>query len=542
MKRFVVIFVFLFLAMPSWAYAQEKVNAEKAKVGVKAKASKEGKKSSAKGLSAEVENLKAQQETIVQAQTASTEAQAEMLKAQEAQAAKLAEIDAKIAELHKLQAEFEKMKVEQVQQSKEIDKQGKRVEEVDTRLGIKGWGFGNGSGNRVYFGSYGRIMAAIDPSTGDLTHGSAIDGMVQRSNQASFSDISFTYIPYLSSDGTSVSINHTSGFFYDPIFMDGFSHSLDNLYVEVSNLAGTGLRFWGGKRLFKGDNNYLYDKWPIEFIPVTGGGFGYVSSDGNMSIDYILSFQKLNQTVVPGMVKQRGGHMSMLKYRHRFTTSTAIPTIVVHMYGEFRTIEELFISEQMQLKDDTGWAVGGELELSGFMPNSFVRIFMRAAGGISTYGYNEAPVFFDSNNESTDAFSFMLALDSAFDSQWVGVRLASHMKYFDNGDGKDAKEGSADGIWASYVGRIHGYVGEYFRPGIEIAHHFVKYNEVDDLAQEFKLSIAPELTTARGINDLLPRLRLIYTISFLNDEAKALRGLDDNTEHYLGLGAQWLFF
>ncbi len=389
--------------------------------------------------------------------------------------------------------------------------------------------------NRMTFSSYGRIMASIDPSTGDLISGNTVDEMVQRSNKASFTDLSFTYTPYLDKNGGSAKIVHTSSFFYDPTWMKGFDHKLDNLYVEFNNLMMKGLRFWGGRRIFKGNsNNYLYDYWPIEFIPVMGGGVGYTTADGKKSIDYMLSFQRLNQT-------GRSGHMSLVKYRQ-----TLSPKYTFHLYGEFRTAEEVDLGGGQTLDNDFGWAVGGEFDLNNPMPKSYVKLFLRVSGGLSAYEripgtpdqYNDEPLFVNEDGRSIETVKVVFSADSAFDTKDFGIRFGTYIQYFD--DGLDPIAGQEkDGIRASYMMRFHYYMGEHFRPGIELAHHFLKIKEAD-LAQEFKISLAPELVTQKGLNGLLPRIRMIYTLSILNDEAKGANG--DRVQHYLGLGAQWLFF
>ncbi len=397
--------------------------------------------------------------------------------------------------------------------------------------------------NRMTFSSYGRIMASIDPSTGDLVSGTAIDGMVQRSNKASFTDLSFTYTPYLDKNGGSAKIVHTSSFFYDPTWMAAFNHNIDNLYVEFNNLMMKGLRFWGGRRIFKGNsNNYLYDYWPIEFIPVMGGGVGYTTADGKKSIDYMLSFQRLNQT-------GRSGHMSLIKYHQ-----TLSPKYTFHVYGEFRTAEEFIdlgpdgnpgTPDDVKFDNDFGWAIGGEFDLNNPMPNSYIKLFLRVSGGLSAYEripgtpdqYNDDPLYLNEDGKSIDTIKVVFSIDSAFDTKDFGIRFGTYVQYFN--DGLDPVGIENDGIRASYMMRFHYYMGKHFRPGIELAHHFSKIKE-GDLAQQFKISLAPELVTQKGLNGLLPRIRMIYTLSILNDEAKGAGG--DNIQHYLGIGSQWLFF
>ncbi len=70
-----------------------------------------------------------------------------------------------------------------------------------------------------------------------------------------------------------------------PAFASGdlfhYTGSLDshfvvrNAYVETQNVGATGLRLWVGSRMYRGDDIYLFDYWPLDNLNTVGGGFSY---------------------------------------------------------------------------------------------------------------------------------------------------------------------------------------------------------------------------------------------------------------------------
>jgi hypothetical protein len=51
--------------------------------------------------------------------------------------------------------------------------------------------------------------------------------------------------------------------------------ALRNLYIEETGLGAKGLSVWAGSRMYRGDDIYLLDFWPLDNLNTVGGGVGY---------------------------------------------------------------------------------------------------------------------------------------------------------------------------------------------------------------------------------------------------------------------------
>src|SRR2546430_6080746 len=57
---------------------------------------------------------------------------------------------------------------------------------------------------------------------------------------------------------------------------DFTSHvAIRNAYAETQNLGLMGLRLWAGSRMYRGDDIYLFDYWPLDNLNTVGAGASY---------------------------------------------------------------------------------------------------------------------------------------------------------------------------------------------------------------------------------------------------------------------------
>src|SRR5213075_1882088 len=62
-------------------------------------------------------------------------------------------------------------------------------------------------------------------------------------------------------------------FYYTGNFTQNFA--IRNAYAEVENLGVRGLSLWAGSRMYRGDDVYLFDFWPLDNLNTVGGGAAY---------------------------------------------------------------------------------------------------------------------------------------------------------------------------------------------------------------------------------------------------------------------------
>ena len=57
-------------------------------------------------------------------------------------------------------------------------------------------------------------------------------------------------------------------------FTGNFSQNfaIRNAYAEVENLGISGLSLWAGSRMYRGDDIYLLNFWPLDNLNTIGGG------------------------------------------------------------------------------------------------------------------------------------------------------------------------------------------------------------------------------------------------------------------------------
>ena len=127
---------------------------------------------------------------------------------------------------------------------------------------------------RFSFGSYGRVMAATDGQgrpgrNADLVaHGSRLD-------HGNYVELELRRDDHWAHGKTRLVATMAFGhpvFHYNGEF--DAQLALRNLYLEVNDLATSGLSLWAGSRMQRGDDIYLLDWWPLDNLNTFGGGGG----------------------------------------------------------------------------------------------------------------------------------------------------------------------------------------------------------------------------------------------------------------------------
>src|SRR6476620_5506658 len=156
------------------------------------------------------------------------------------------------------------------------------------------------------FGTYSRIGIGADLrghegfSTNVVSHGSRLE-------EAPYIELDFYYSRAIGGDPTKRwrivlapafaggDLFHYSGDFTSHI-------AIRNAYAETQNLFAKGLRLWVGSRMYRGDDIYLFDYWPLDNLNTVGGGVGLRAGDNDSALhagmnrlDDALQYQALSQ-------------------------------------------------------------------------------------------------------------------------------------------------------------------------------------------------------------------------------------------------------
>lgn len=435
------------------------------------------------------------------------------------------------------------------------------------------------------FGSYARVRAASDLRGGTarpvnvVTHGSRIDEysyaeleFQQRFEKATAADAKF-YAQLVATLALSNDLFHFTGEFDQTI-------ATRNLYGDMGWRQGPlTVSFWAGSRMYRGDDIYLLDFWPLDNLNTVGGG-GVVAYDkkgfGRSELKIHGGVNRLNnpfqyQTVdVPGFIT--GAQEIEFLNRQRRIMSFRFQQDVwltkddkgnptsgakLMLYAEDHRLPEGERRNPDGLSTETlaaedGLRLGAELGAwrgVGFFKGSFVNLFVNHGRNLAAYGEFGVPVGVNLNETSAGARSTMLALSADLETPYAGALFGSYYKYFRDAD-RDSVD--FDDYWeAVFAMRAHAYVTDHIHPGFEISYQVRRPDgpfagtsnyEVPSVT---KLSFIQALRLKKGMYSR-PELRFIYSYAIPNASARNLYAPEDpraslTAQHYLGVMVEWWF-
>ncbi|MBQ9394861.1 MAG: carbohydrate porin [Proteobacteria bacterium] len=426
--------------------------------------------------------------------------------------------------------------------------------------------------DRFRFGSYGRVQPSMNPDGMKSGRQPRIVYPSPRVDEASYVELTLAYTPYRGDDGTIVDVVTTLAIDGDKLFHytgqwdNGFA--IRNLYAEVRNLWFDGFIVWAGSRMYRGDDIYLLDTWPLDNLNTYGGGIGWHGKT-RTNIDIHFGTNRLlndYQYEVVGVANERFVGESDIVYldRQRFISSLKaeqlfggdeLPLFKLKLYAEIHAIGEgEYLKTQPEiitkLPSDNGWLVGAQFGISNFLNDSYVNLFIKYAAGLAAYGEMAIPFGFNTEKKAEDAKNFTAGLSAGINIlDYVDILFGGYVRYFTDSDG--IEEDFDDGVEGVWDIRITGHIGKYFRPGIELSQQLRHPNGVNvvsqkqELASIFKFSVLPAVRLGDGILGR-PEIRFNYTMSKLNQAARDIfpeKDLLRQSEyvHFIGLAAEWWF-
>ncbi len=130
------------------------------------------------------------------------------------------------------------------------------------------------------FGSYGRVVGASDlrggrgKETRVVAHGPRLE-------ESPYLELDFR-ARYAPADGpdfdTTITLALTDALFHYDGDFDG-AIALRNAFVDAGSFGVEGLSLWAGSRMYRGDDIYLLDFWPLDDLNTVGGGLRYQVGD-----------------------------------------------------------------------------------------------------------------------------------------------------------------------------------------------------------------------------------------------------------------------
>jgi maltoporin len=420
------------------------------------------------------------------------------------------------------------------------------------------------------FGSYGRVVAATDlrGHTGReaniVAHGTRIDEQTYAELEVhrddTFGHVRTRVVATLALTGP---LFHQNGTF-------DVRMAVRNLYIEERGALDRNLALWVGSRMYRGDDVYLLNWWPLDNLNTVGGGARYDVGDavtlaahvGTNRLDSAYQYQQIRVTPRDGV----GATQVVLLDRPRFISSfkatwwlmgrTSPAGVKVSVYGEAHALPEgvrqnTDNTRTELLPADSGWVLGAQVGAYTGVRNTYVNLFFRYAQGLGAYGDLAVPYTLTARQTSARARDVVLALAGNWESGPFGLLAGAYVRYFQDADA--AIYGRNDLVEGTLALRPQVWIGEHFGIAIDASYQAQSFNMLDPVtgtgprsASMWRFGVIPFVSPAGRGSFTRPHLRLIYAATVRDAGAQRLYAPDDPfafnaVEHYLGLGCEWWF-
>jgi hypothetical protein len=438
---------------------------------------------------------------------------------------------------------------------------------------------------RFEFGSYGRVGIASD-LRGGLGRPANIVAYGTRIDEDSYAELELRREDTFKDQITNKMVATLA--LFPPFFH--FSGDMANA-IAVRNLydqgsfqaGGATYTLWVGSRMYRGDDIYLLDWWPLDNQNTVGGGVGVdlpkttagetrvAAHVGMQRLDNPAQFEQVPEVAPFGVtpvnvtVLDRPRIIETLKLTHlvrntsqRHVLDSDKAGFKFILYGELHEISAGVsqVSTTTALPIDTpypsevGYLVGGEIAYWTGQRDTFVQLFFREARGLAAYDPLAEPTTFSLARTTTGASETLIALGGNVEGGAFGLLYGGYLRFFRDADPSASSINKYDE--GTLVLRPQAFLGEHFGLALEGSFQARRYAELDPssgsplVATEWRGGVMPYFSPAGRGSYKRPQLRAIYAITERNQAARDLYPAADvfsqrSIEHYLGLQAEWWF-
>jgi maltoporin len=420
------------------------------------------------------------------------------------------------------------------------------------------------------FGSYGRVRVASDGRGGTgrqtnvVSHGSRID-------EESYAELELRREDTFRDD-IKTKIVATLALF--PPFFHFSGDAAQAIAVRNLFAQGTYGRWtlWAGARMYRGDDIYLLDWWPLHNQNTMGGGAAVKIGDatdlathvGMQRLDNPYQFQTIpsqnrfgvGTTDVVKLDRPRTVETLKLTHyvRHLSATNDKLGFKVI-VYGEAHQLaagvqRDPLTNLDRPLPSDSGWLLGTQLGLWTGERDTHVNLFFRHARGVAAYDPLSTPSTFANDRTTSGSSETLVALGANYELGSVGILAGAYLRFFRDGDPSPTSTQKFDE--GTVVVRPQVFLGEHFGIAVEGSVQQRRLAVVDPAtdsaltATVFKGGLIPYFSPSGRGAFKRPQLRLLYAVSGRDSGARALYPVDDvfaqrTVEHFIGVGAEWWF-
>lgn len=427
---------------------------------------------------------------------------------------------------------------------------------------------GNNLPPAFQFGSYGRVQIGSDLQgrTGRQTN---IASRGPRLIEPSYQELWFKYrmVDPKGEAGTTASVVATlaldeKAFHYTGDFDVGMA--LRNMYLQVDDLFVKNLSLWAGSRMYRGDDIYLLDYWPLDNLNTLGGGLSFkvekLQVDAHVGVNRLDNDYQL-QIISSPSIDGVGAVEDEALDRQRTIVSLRLTYPILgnglaRLYAEHHNLpsgqrEEQDTGATYALPSDMGWVVGAQLK--GWTDSNSLHgsLWVKFGEGLGAYGDMVTPFGLNTDRKTSGAKLFTAAFSGAYEHERFAVPLAAYVSVFR--DATKLENNVRD--YEEFVANIRPtvYILKQFHIALDLSyqlktpHAFSFDNETPRRAQVFQVGLMPSFTPFGEGWLGRPVIRIIYALRAMNADARAMiygqadERFDRKIAHFLGLSAEWWF-
>jgi len=418
------------------------------------------------------------------------------------------------------------------------------------------------------FGSYGRVVQGIDPGNGTGRQVRIIS-RPPRLLEQSYVELDFGYRQVWTPTDTAFDARMTVAMANDLFHFNGnfdTQFAIRNLYLEVQDPLVKGLTAWAGSRMYRGDDVYLLDFWPLDEQNTVGAGLGYNYGKGRRSsirahmgrhrLDDIFHVQFFDVPSDFGsrtiLQVDRPRLVSSLRAEHHFDLTSSM-TLKLVAYGEFHFLENgdrFDENNDVELLPSDDGILGG-VEVGLYEPGTanYINVFFRYGANLAAFDELTIPGDLAADNSARGAKEMIIGVSANQEWRPAGILFGGYTRYFEDADGAVT---DVDDVWEVGAAlRPQWYVTDIFHVIGEVNTQVLRPNGVfqetglQEVPMVFETALMPTFSLGRG-GYARPQLRLIYAATFLNDAALLTFAPQDpqrnrSVRHFIGFGVEWWF-
>jgi hypothetical protein len=431
-----------------------------------------------------------------------------------------------------------------------------------------------GYADGFHFGSYGRVIAGGD-AAGRAGRNADIVARGSRLDESNYAELELRREDYWKKTGAYTRIVATTAF-ANPVFhyngQFAATVALRNLYIEETGLGAKGLSVWAGSRMYRGDDIYLLDFWPLDNLNTVGGGVGYAfGASRRTTLKFHAGLNQptdpyYRQTILRAPAHNQFGDtevalldrqklVSSLKLTHTWSVG-ATGGVKGVLYGELHYVpngqREVETKIYEDIPKDHGFVAGGQVTAFTGQRSTYLTMTGRFAYGLAAYGELNAPRQLRADRKAAGAYEFLLTLSGNWEKGPVGLMFGSYYRQFRNAskqlDFDDLNEGIAILRPTLWFGELAGLSleGSFQAQQRGVLEEVTPGAFKPVMATLGRFGLVPFITPGGRGGFQRPHIRMIYLLTVRDAGARSLYAMDDvfarrKYDHFIGIGAEWWF-